>query len=1026
MKILFWNVRGLVNPRKQDEIRNLIKQKDISIFGVLETRLKATTLSNFMKNKFTNWKCAHNFDTFLGGRIVVVWDPSRVDFNPKITTAQIIHGTLFCHVRKVNFELSFIYALNNLVLRRDLWSSLSCIGNGSNLPWALIGDFNNILFPHERVNGRPVTVYETKDFLEACSFNAIEDLPFHGPLLTWTNNDQWCKLDRAMVNSTWIEEGIVGHVEFSHPGCHSDHAHGIVTLLDINQKPKPPFRFFNMWTKHPSYLDIVKTEWDKNIQGTKQFQVFTKLKLLKGVLKQLNTRHFSHISERYNKANNKLVEMQQQLHDDPQNDFLKTQMGTLRKEALRLGDAEKSFYQQKAKLTFNLQSDRGSKFYHSLVKGKQGRNFISGLTLGDGSSTTSSEQVVDEFVKYYSGLLGTKHPRVPLCQGVINQGPKVTDEQAHALIAPIEDVEIQNAIFGIGEDKSPGPDGYTSAFFKGTWSTVGSLVMESIREFFERDALLKQLNNATVALIPKGKNSPTVSDFRPISCCNVIYKAITKIIATRLAPILDGLLDMAQGAFVPGRSMAENIFLVQELIRRYGRKRISPRAIIKIDLRKAFDTIDWDFLEEMLGALKFPRRFVKWIMLCVRTPSYSLSINGGIHGFFPGKQGLRQGDPLSPFLFILSLEYLSRLLKSNTGEDFNYHPQCDKLKLTHLAFADDLMLFSRGDEGSIQILMDAMKEFGEVTGLKLNVSKSNVYLAGVNEQDSRSILELSHLTRGDYPFRYLGVPIVAESMKVIHYTPLLDKLWNYINGWNAKSLSYAGRLELIKSIFQGVEAFWLSIFPIPATIRDHITKISRVFLWGSPYGPVAWKSLCIPKEEGGLGIRELGIWNHALMGKLIWSLHDNKEALWIKWIHAYYLKNANVWTWSPPRDASPMIKFLFATRDKLIEVAGTIERAKEFLSKVMGTGRTLAKSSPSGMIYNLLRPRCLRKPWANIVWSSPSTPKHSYILWLATLGRLRTKDRIEFLDIDHLCTFCKSQTETIDHLYFTCSFTSLI
>lgn len=424
--------------------------------------------------------------------------------------------------------------------------SLSYIGDGLTTPWALMGDFNNILHPHERVNGRPITMYETKDFLEACATNAIKDLMYHGPLLTWTNKEVWCKLDRAMVNSIWIEEGLLGHVEFSHPGCLSDHAYGVVTLLDANERPKTPFMFFNMWTHHPTYLDTVKAKWEEETRGTKQYQLFTKLRNLKPEFKNLNAQHYSHISERYKRANDQLVEVQQLLHDNPQDESLKQQIGDLRKEATRRGDAEKAFYQQKTKLKFNLQSDRCSKFYHSLVKGKQGHNFIAGLTLEDGTTTTSTEQVVEEFLKFYKDLLGKKHDRLSIRQEVIEQGPRVTLEQASNLTAPIGDIEIHEAIFGVGEDKSPGPDGYTSAFLKKTWSVVGPLVNDAIREFFKKGALLKQLNNAIVALIPKGKNSPTVSDFRHISCCNVIYKAITKIIAERLAHILDGLLDKAQ------------------------------------------------------------------------------------------------------------------------------------------------------------------------------------------------------------------------------------------------------------------------------------------------------------------------------------------------------------------------------------------------------------------------------------------------------------------------------------------------
>lgn len=229
----------------------------------------------------------------------------------------------------------------------------------------------------------------------------------------------------------------------------------------------------------------------EEVRGTKQYQLFTKLRDLKGELKKLNARHFSHISERYKGANEKLIEVQQLLHDNPQDTSLQDQIGELRKEASRLGDAERSFYQQKAKLNFNLQSDRGSKFYHSIVKRKQGKNYIAGITLSDGSSTTSSEQVVEEFLNFYKGLLGSKHARESIRSEVIDQGPKLTIEQANGLIAPIGDVEIQSAIFGVGEDKSPGPDGYTSAFFKRTWSVVGNLVTEAILEFFEHDALLK-------------------------------------------------------------------------------------------------------------------------------------------------------------------------------------------------------------------------------------------------------------------------------------------------------------------------------------------------------------------------------------------------------------------------------------------------------------------------------------------------------------------------------------------------------
>lgn len=166
------------------------------------------------------------------------------------------------------------------------------------------------------------------------------------------------------------------------------------------------------------------------------------------------------------------------------------------------------------------------------------------------------------------------------------------------------------------------------------------------------------------------------------------------------------------------------------------------------------------------------------------------------------------------------------------------------------------------------------------------------------------------------------------------------------------------------------------------------------------------------------------------MAKLIWRLHEGKESLWIKWVHHYYLKTVEIWSWTPPKEASPMMKFLVSSRDRIVETIGSLENTMGFMLKAMRAENCglphPKKSSSSGIIYDLLRPRSPPRPWANIVWSSPCTPKHSYILWLATLGRLRAKDRIDFLELDQTCIFCKSSPEMIEHIFFACPFTSSI
>lgn len=158
--------------------------------------------------------------------------------------------------------------------------------------------------------------------------------------------------------------------------------------------------------------------------------------------------------------------------------------------------------------------------------------------------------------------------------------------------------------------------------------------------------------------------------------------------------------------------MGENIFIVQELLRKYIRKRISPRCTLKVDLHKAFDTIEWNFSRWMLATTRFPSSFVDWIMECVSTTSFSIIVNGNTYGHFMGKRGIKQGDPHSSYLFILGIEYLSLMMKTlESRADFSFHPSCHDIKLTHLAFADDMMFFCRGDTTSIRSLLQMLADF---------------------------------------------------------------------------------------------------------------------------------------------------------------------------------------------------------------------------------------------------------------------------------------------------------------------------
>lgn len=321
-------------------------------------------------------------------------------------------------------------------------------------------------------------------------------------------------------------------------------------------------------------------------------------------------------------------------------------------------------------------------------------------------------------------------------------------------------------------------------------------------DFFNNGRILKQINHSVIVLIPKTDGARKVGDFRTISLCNVIYKAISKIIVARLSQIMVELVDKAQTGFVQGHTMAKNILLVQELLRHYGRKIATPMCLIKVDIKKAFDCVSWCFLENILKGLNFAPVFINWTTECVTTTSYYISINGSLEGFFKGERGLRHGDPISPFLFVLGMEYLSRMLNLlHLRPDYKFHSKCAKHEITQSLW----MIFFYSQKVikvSVSALMETLEEFGNISGLRSNISKSEIFLAGLSDNGKQELNAMTGLGLGQFLFRYLGVPIVGHSLQLVHFGGYIRRITTYTAMWNVKSLSYAGRIELIRGCFK--------------------------------------------------------------------------------------------------------------------------------------------------------------------------------------------------------------------------------
>ncbi|XP_074315526.1 uncharacterized protein LOC141651724 [Silene latifolia] len=412
-------------------------------------------------------------------------------------TPKVGIGTVHELATGEQFYLTMVYAFNGLSERKPLWIRLQDISGQIHSPWIICGDFNTVLAPSERLGGS-TTEEEMEDFQNCLDVCHMVDMPATGSLFTWNNKQEaatrvFSRLDRALVNHEWSDQKKEFYAHFHPEGCF-DHTPCIIQRLSAMGQRKGSFKYFNMWSTTEHFLPCVTQAWGHRITGTPMFKFVRKLKLLKQPLKQLNRELFADVENNTMRAWKHLESIQSQIRSDPTNPDLIGIEIKAAKEYQELQKACDSFLLQKSKATWIHEGDNNSKVFHSYMKSRQ--------------------------------------------------------DHRDWLNKPVTNDEIKEALFQTPNHKAPGPDGYSSAFFKDAWSVVGEELCEVVKDFF-------------------------------IHC--------------RLTRVLPEIISPTQGGFIKGRNIIENILVCQEVIRLYNRASVSPRCLIKVDLKKAYDSVNWDF-----------------------------------------------------------------------------------------------------------------------------------------------------------------------------------------------------------------------------------------------------------------------------------------------------------------------------------------------------------------------------------------------------------------------------------------------
>jgi hypothetical protein len=376
-----------------------------------------------------------------------------------------------------------------------------------------------------------------------------------------------------------------------------------------------------------------------------------------------------------------------------------------------LREKDELIWRQQSRVSWLQEGDRNTKFFHACASQRKRTNTINGLKYDNDLLHTEPAEIERIAIEYFAGLFTSSQPHaidevVQEADWVVMQG--MNDR----LMSPFTHEEVRKALFQMHPSKAPGPDGMSALFFQKYWHVIGTDISIAVLDFLNFGRMLGSVNFTHIVVIPKVANPERITQFRPISLCNVLYKIASKVLVNKMKSMLPQVISDSQSAFVPGRMITDNVIIAFETLHYLKNLRggKNHQMAVKLDMSKAYDKVEWGFLKAMMLKLGFYAKWVDIVMTCVTTVTYAVMVNGEPKGYVKPTRGLRQGDPLSPYLFLICAEGLSALLRKAERESlFRGISICrGGPRISHLFFADDSIIFCRASNNDCVALQNIL------------------------------------------------------------------------------------------------------------------------------------------------------------------------------------------------------------------------------------------------------------------------------------------------------------------------------
>lgn len=907
------NCRGIGDMRKRRDVFNYLRDLGFSIYLLQDTHF-SPSCEDMIKNE---WGSDVYFSSYSSNsRGVAILFCNNIEYKVIDCVKSLDGNYIMLKVKMFDrtFVIVNVYGPNNdspdfyvnLEEMVDSWGSLDNVVFGGD--WNLVKNFDKDCFNYRRQNN----INASNQVNEMCQNLDLIDV--------WRENNPECRrftwrrptpIQQSRLDFFLVTDLLAVDLKDADiiPGYRTDHS--IITLVfqfGENAKRKSFWKFNCSLLSDKSYLEEINTvisqtisdyalspynreELDNidinDLQLNIGDQTFLDFLLLK--IREKTISFSSHKKRKIEESETKIRNIINMLeHQDNIDEFVKELIKNANDELSKIREHRMKgvFLRSRARWVEN--GEKVTSYFCGLEKRNYVNKSINSLILRNGESTKNNNTIIKEVRDFYKKLYSKREVEDAEISDLVNELPKMDQRTADQLEGELTLDEISEALKDMKHNKSPGSDGFPSEFFKVFWRRLGIFVLRSLNEGFRSGELSNTQKEGVIICIPKSEsNRDLVKNWRPITLLNIIYKIASASIANRIKSIpLASLISEDQTGFIKNRYIGSNIRLIYDIINHLTASN-SPGLLLCLDFEKAFDSVDWIFLQKVLVAFGFKKDICRWVELFFTNIKSTLAINGSISEWFSIERGCRQGDPISPYLFILCVEIMAIMIRENDqikGISINGITS----KITQ--FADDSEIMLEGDRVSFEETFRTVERFGSSSGLKLNVDKTNAIWLGSMRNSNVRYLPYLNIKWNPQTFKILGITFTNDLNDCINVN-FKDKFFEIkklFKTWLKRQITPLGRIAVLKSlILSKLVYLWLLLPNPPDSVIDDIQIAIYRFVWNRKPDRINRKSAGCSIDLGGIGIPNIDLYVNAL--KLTWikKIHSSDH----KWKQIFLMNS---------------------------------------------------------------------------------------------------------------------------------------